>query len=155
MIEILNAEISIIGILLATVLSVVVGMLWFGPIMGNEWMKEIGKKKEELVAKPTDYVANILSAFVTAFILSHLVFYARTTSVLGEFAEDGILMGEWSDVVTGIVVPILAWIAFTIPALMNRVIWEGSSQKLFLINAGHMFFNFLVMGVTVSLFMFD
>ncbi len=45
MIQLLGAEISLIGVALAAVANIILGMIWFNPkVLGTYWMKLINKK---------------------------------------------------------------------------------------------------------------
>ena len=157
MLQVFNAEISIVGIVIAAVANIIVGMLWYGPVMGNQWMEAVGKKKEELVAKGSDYAFSIVSALITATFLSFLISYAFVNAQLIPTAEalgeDFILSGAWGDIVTAIIVSVFVWLVASLPLLVNRKVWEGTNLNLVLINGVHNLVSLLVMGIIVTLTM--
>lgn len=134
MIDLLGAQINIWGVLLAVVSNIIVGMLWFGPLLGKQWMKAVNKKREELQSNPVDYVWTIVIAFLTAISIAFIVSYIPN--------ENSIL--------TGLQIGLIAWGAFAIPPLANRKIWEGMSKELFLINSSHILVSYLVMGLLIG-----
>ncbi|MDQ7020805.1 MAG: DUF1761 domain-containing protein [Candidatus Dojkabacteria bacterium] len=62
MIEVLNAEISVIGIVIAAIANIFLGMIWYGPLFGKEWMRLVGIKKEDTEPNPSSYAISIGSA---------------------------------------------------------------------------------------------
>ena len=158
MLTLFNAETSIVAILLATVTSIVIGMLWYGPLFGKMWMQLVDKKREELEAKPTDYLFNIVSALLTSIVLSMLFAYTATSSAFHSLAQAfsetesaSILSGEWSIWMIAILVPVFSWIAFSLPVSINRMVWEGGRRKLIALNAAHQFVTLVFMSIVIAL----
>ncbi len=158
MITILNAEINILGIILATIVSMGIGMLWYGPLFGKIWMALVNKKLEDLEAKPTDYLSNIIAGIISAFVISLLYSYISTASAFfalsqafGASETSAILSGEWSLWLIMLFIPFVCWTAFTLPVSINRIIWEGGRKKLVALNAAHQFVTFLFMSIVIAL----
>lgn len=158
----LNSPVSIVGILLAALSIMIVGMIWFHEkAFGNVWLRLIGKKKEELKSNPTDMIFAAVGALVMAKILAIFIGYAIMTSAfMGIFSAFGgdsstmgtnILGGIWSPVVTAIVTAVLAWLGFVIPSALNLVVWEGRDKKLFAFNMAHLLVAMVVASIVYVL----
>lgn len=152
MLTIFNAEISIIAVILGAISAMVVGMLWYGPLMGKEWMKLTGKTAADTQAKPMDYIPNVITALVSAFVMNHIISWFVASSALYAIAgQEGILTGEWNVFIAAIFAAIVSWAAFTLPAYVNEMVWEGRRRKLMALNAAHQLVTFLVMALVIAL----
>ncbi|MDQ6985089.1 MAG: DUF1761 domain-containing protein [Candidatus Dojkabacteria bacterium] len=153
MIEVLNAEISVIGIVIAAIANIFLGMIWYGPLFGKEWMRLVGIKKEDTEPNPSSYAISIGSALLTASVMSLFISYGYISSLLGDLNDGGILFGKWEDYIAGIMVAMLAWLGFIVTSSYNKVLWESSDRKLFMINAFHQLASLIIMGVIVAVSM--
>ncbi len=118
MIELLGAEISVIGLVLAVVFNTILGMIWFNPkVFGNYWMGLIGKKIEDLESSPLDYILSMIKALVTAIALALFISYT------GQNVE------ELDNVVLTLFVAIISWFGFIAMGSLNPVIWGGEVKN--------------------------
>lgn len=132
-------EINYLAVLVATVASMILGMLWYGPLFMKAWMKEMKltardikkQKKENGMAKPM--ISMFIMSFVTASVLSAFLIYRGDTSVMA-----------------GLTVAFLAWLGFTATVHMSKIIFEKSSFKFFMINAGFDLVMLLAMGAIIA-----
>lgn len=113
----------LLAIVLAAVVSVALGMLWFSHLMfGKKWMELSGIDPAKMSEECKDgkksmwksMVGNTLLTLVTSFIVFTLLYYG--ISMVGVFA---------------------IWCAFSLPVFANSVFWAGKPVKLFLIEAGY------------------
>jgi len=135
--------INYIAVLLASVASMVIGFLWFGPLFGTQWMALSGIKmptKAEMkqMNMSKNYALAFLGALVFSFVMAHsLVFASEYLGVYGVSA--GLQAGFWN------------WLGFVVPVLLATVNWEGKPWKLFAIHASYYLVQFLVVGVILAL----
>jgi len=112
-------EVDLSAVLGASVVCMVIGSLWYSPLLfGNTWMNLVGLNKEHC-QNPTRafglcFVATLVSIFVLALLLALLV-------PLG--LEDGLLFGG------------LLWVGIAAPIHLGPVIWQGKDIKLFWIGS--------------------
>ena len=66
-------SVDYVAVILGAVLNVVLGMLWYGPLFGNLWLKLIEKKKEDISGSPWMYVFSFVAAVVGALRLFSLL----------------------------------------------------------------------------------
>ncbi|MCA9382835.1 DUF1761 domain-containing protein [Candidatus Dojkabacteria bacterium] len=138
MMEVWGVEVHYASILLATVASMVIGMLWYGPVFGNIWLGLVGKKKEDMQMKPSDMPMAVVVALLMAVGLNSVLQFSAKFSELGEITNV-------------LATAFMISLTFVAPAGLNLVIWEGRKPKLFLLNLAYFFTNFLVMGLIISI----
>ena len=124
------AQINYLAVLATAVVNILLGMLWYSPILfGNIWMKAIGKTKEELGGAGVGYVFTIITALITAVVLALFIGYAQADTIL-----KGIQTGFW------------IWLGFVATTTLAGVLWEGQPLKVYLIYNGLQLVTFIVMG---------
>ena len=128
-------------IVTATVASIVLGFLWYGPFFGKQWMKLMkitpkqmaeGKKKG---MPATTYLLMIVGAIMTAYVLKLVL-----------------LQFPFSAVKSLLLTAVVLWLGFFVPTGIGSVLWEGRPWKLFFINVGYNLVNLIVMTVVYLLF---
>ncbi len=128
-----------IGILLASVGSMIIGFLWYSPFLfGNLWMKLSGFTKESMhqgrgVAKT--YGISFLLEIATAYALSRLILATSTYTIPGVL--------ELSS---------LVWLGFFMPVLASGFLWDNKPFMLFVLNSLHRLTAFLTIGSILILF---
>ena len=136
-----HRDINLLGILVAGIAPMIIGMLWYSPVMfARKWMALIGKSEEEIrkggVAKA--YVVSFIASLVMAYALDYFMFYA----------------GAWS-VMKGIKLGIALWIGFVATTSLAPVVYEGRPLGLYLINAGYNLVCLVIMGAIIGGLMLD
>ena len=129
----------------AVVSNIVIGFLWYGPLLGKAWMKEMGLSpdhKPDQAAVKRSMIIMIVSAFLTAYVLAHTVAVWRpSTWNAGADAANAIY---------GFSSAFFTWIGFFVPVLLGGVAWENKSWTLFGINAGYHFVALLAAGMILA-----
>ena len=104
-------EVNIIAILFCTVLSMVLGSIWYGPLFGKPWMKMMGIKKGGLGGISGSEMAKLYGIQTIGSIIMALV--------LSQFSGFSIF---------------LIWAGFIAPVTLGTVLWEGKPWKLWILN---------------------
>lgn len=128
------SEINYLAVLIATAATMVIGFLWYSPILfGNAWMKQLGKKMEELSGGgPLTYILTALSALVGAFLLALLMTLTDETSI-----EAGLTIG------------LLIGLSIAAKIGMNYL-FEGRKLGLYWITVGYHLVSYIVMGLIIG-----
>jgi hypothetical protein len=139
----MNIEVNYLAVLLAGVASMVVGFLWYGPMLfAKPWMKLMGHTKESIEKEKVNmgktYGTSFVLALVTAYVLSH------TMSLSQNFYN-------YSAVTAGLSSAFWMWLGFIMPVQATDVLFGSKKFKLFLINTGFQLASVLVMGVVLGL----
>ena len=131
--------INYFAILAATLASMVIGFLWYGPLFGKQWMDLSGHKMNAAKKKNMGklYALAFLGSLLMAFVLSHALVFASTyLQVTG--VQAGLQAGFWN------------WLGFIAPVTLGSVLWEGKPWKLWFLNNGYQLISLLVMGSILS-----
>lgn len=112
--------------LLITVILLVIGFLWYGPLFGKLWIKlskipalEVAKaKKKGMSGMWKQMLLGFIGTFIMVYVLTGLI------SLLGITVPiQGAVIGFW------------IWLGFfACSTLMNSVLWEGKPLGLFALN---------------------
>ncbi len=119
-------------VIVATVASIVLGLLWFGPIFGKQWMKfmKISPKQMKAAKKKgmpaSTWVLMIIGTLVTAVVLSVLV-----PATVG----------------AAIKISAMLWLGFIAPVQLGMVLWEGKPWGLYLLTTCYYLVNLVIMGL--------
>lgn len=143
MVEINGLEVNVAAVLVATLLSFILGFAWYAKLLVKPWTKEMGydpnmRPSRKTMAKGVALAAlgNFLFAWVFAFYLAGWKFIPGT-SELGTlpFALNSALS---------------VWLGFFVPVHLSRVVWERHSWKLFAINSGYHLVASALVSVTLA-----
>jgi hypothetical protein len=130
-----------VAILVAAISTMVVGFLWYSPLLfAKPWMREMGydpndKAKTEEMKKSAgkayggSFVASLISAFTLALILHGL---------------------RAEDLHFGIMASFHIWLGFVATVQFTGALFMKQSMKLFAINTGYQLVCYLVMGVILT-----
>lgn len=123
-----------LAIVVAAISSFVVGALWYSPVVaGKAWMKENKFTMEDM--KGGNPVLMYGLTFVLAFIIAvNLAFF----------------FGGKVDVVWGMIYGALAGLGWASMAIGTIYIFERKSFRLWLIHAGYITIQFVVMGAILG-----
>ncbi len=135
--------INMIAILVAVAANFVLGFLWYTPLFGKAWAKEIGA---DTSIKPTGaemargMISMVIGNFFLAYVFAHNI--AAWSYVPG--TEE---MSVFSNIMSS---TIFTWLGFYLPVDIGVVMWERKSWKLFGINTGYHFMMLLVAAVILT-----
>ncbi len=133
------SNINFLAVIAATLSTFLVGWLWYGPLFGKAWMKEIGVTEEEVeqgdMAKIFGF--SFVFEFIMAFCLA-MFFYGSPESAEIITAGSGAFYGF----LTG-----FGWIFF---AMAVNSLYEQRSWKYIFINGGYWTVAFTIMGLILG-----
>src|SRR5258707_48507 len=134
--------INYLAVLVCGIVSMGLGMAWYGPIFGKQWIAEMGWTPEHMEAMKhksmtMTYVIQFIGALLMAFVLAHMVIFANAYLSMTGF-------------MAGVLVGFLNWIGFVAPATVGMVLWEGKSWKLWLLTAGYFLALLVIMGAILA-----
>ena len=135
--------VNLVAVLASGIVSMVLGMLWYGPLFGKKWMQLSGIKepsKEEqgkIMGKMLPSMAGgFVAALVMAYVLSMFVKFVGAATPL-----DGALVGFW------------AWLGFIATVTMSSVLWEGKPWRLWILNIGYYLVTLVATGAILAAWM--
>lgn len=111
------------AILVCIISNMVIGALWYSPLLfGNQWLKLVGKKAEDI--NKAEANKSMMFGFIPAIVfilsLAILLKFANATTII-----DGFIMGT------------LVSVGFIGMSAMNQILFEGRAFKLVLLDVGY------------------
>ena len=136
--------VNYLAVFVATLLSIVLGSIWYGPLFGKDWTKLMGWSKADMAKGMADksgmmrsYGLQFVGSLIMCFVLAHSLVFAK--AYLGETGVSaGIQTGFWN------------WIGFIAPVTLTSVLWEGKPWKLWFIINGYNLVFLMCAGVLLS-----
>ncbi|OAD46566.1 DUF1761 domain-containing protein [Polaribacter atrinae] len=156
-------ETNIYIFLLAALVPLFIGFVWYGPLFGNIWMKEMGFTKESLAGKNMilTFIFCYIFSFFIAFLLQSLVIHQggvfSTMLESGSMELQGETLAYFEDFMTkygnnyrtfkhGVLHGVLTGVFFVSPILSIIAMFERKSVKYVAINAGYWMVTLAIMG---------
>lgn len=136
-------HISITAILISVVANFIFGFLWYTPIFGKAWAKEMGMDtsvKPPAGAMAKGMIFMVIGNFLMAWVFAH-------NMMAWNFVPG---MDAMSPFVKGINATIFTWLGFYLPVDIGTVTWEQKSWKLFGINTSYHFFMLLISAMIIA-----
>jgi hypothetical protein len=157
-------EMNYLVFFLAALVPLIIGFVWYGPLFGTAWMKEIGFTKEALAKSNMTktvlltYLFSLFVAFFLQFIVIHQMGVFQTlmneygfndqTGEAFTYFQD--FMGKYGDrfrsFTHGSIHGVSAGVFFVLPILSIIALFERKSFKYVAINAGYWVVTLAVMG---------
>lgn len=139
----MEISINYVAVAVAVVANFFLGFLWYTPLFGKVWAKEMGMDpdaKPDKGAMMKGMIMMVIGNFLMAYVLAHNIF-AWNIVMDGPPASSMILNSA-----------IFTWLGFFVPQDIGAVAWEGKSWKLFFINTSYHLVALLVVA-SVLVFM--
>jgi len=133
----MEIKVNVLAILVAVVVNFILGFIWYTPLFGKIWGKEMGydpnmKPDKSVMMKGMSFmiIGNLLFAWVLAHNIAAWLFVPGIKE-----------MGPFSNSLTS---AIFTWLGFYFPGQLGATVWEKHSWKLFGINTGYSLASLLV-----------
>jgi hypothetical protein len=129
------AQVSLLATLLATVLSFVLGGLWYGPLFSRIWMRLVGVT-EATLRQGFNPAKTYGITFVLAFVASYVF---------------GVFLGPNPSMALGLGAGAAAGIFWVAASLWTNDLFERRPFALTLINGGYHTVKFILIGLSYAL----
>ena len=132
-------EVNWLAVLAAAASNMVLGGLWYGPILGKPWMKAMGMDPNMAMTPEKKRAGNkamlmmVPLAILSAYVLAHFVDY--TASVTW---QDGAQCGFW------------LWLGFQLPLILQGKLFENKKNELLMINGGYQLAAIMIQGAILA-----
>ena len=131
-----NISINLWAVLVAAVVNMIVGSLWYGPVFGKMWKGLMGFTDESVKSmklSPMQAMSmGLVVSIVMAYVLAHFVVVAGEIGVSGAFE-----LAFW------------IWLGFLATTAISSFLWEGKPFKLFVLNTAEQFVSFFLMALVL------
>ena len=122
-----------LALLIATVAGFFLSFVWYTPLFGKAWAKEMGFDPNEVKPAPAlikSLLLTVVSVFLIALVLANNI-AAWTPSTWG------VTGANLPKVAQALQAAFFTWMGFFLSNLLLGVAWEKRSWKLFAIDAGY------------------
>ena len=142
----MSVPINYWAVLVAAVVNMVLGSLWFGPVFGKKWAASAGMKMPsqmtaaEKKAMNFSYFMMFVGSLLMALILARAIFLSSAYLLAG-----GAAVGMW----TGLI----AWIGFVAPVTWGVVLWDKKTWTYWAYTYLYYLLGFVVMGAILGAWM--
>ena len=133
--------VNYLAVLLCAVSSMIIGIVWYGPLFGKEWMKMVGMTKEKMEktkeGMAQTYGIMFISSLVMAYVLAHFIWYASPGT---------------ATVLIGVKTAIWAWLGFVATVMFSKFLFsvDKKPMKLFFIDSAYYLVTLMVMGFIIA-----
>ncbi len=140
-------NINIAAVLVAVAANFILGFIWYTPLFGKTWGKEMGydttvkpdgKVMAKVMAKGMAFmvIGNFLLAWVLAWTLAGWQFIPGAEKI--------------SPLMNAMNSSFFLWLGFYVPVHLGAIVWEKKSWKLFAINAGYHLISLFVVALILT-----
>ena len=139
----MELKINFAAILVAVVVNFILGFIWYTPLFGRIWGKEMGYDLDMKPAKSEMFKGMsfmIIGNFLFAGVLAHNI-------LAWQFVPGVKEMGPVSNVLSA---AIFTWLGFYLPGELGATVWQKHSWKLFGINTGYNLASLLVVAFILT-----
>ncbi len=128
-------EINLWAVLVAALSGFAIGALWYGPLLGKQWMTASGITVEDVKHTnfPKIYGVTFLMSLISAYVLAHIGAQYDADTVQ-EGAEVGLCL----------------WLGFILTVQVTDALFNRGSMRLVSIDAGYRLVWLVVMGVILA-----
>ncbi len=140
-------DVNLYAVLVAGVVPMVVGSLWYGPLFGKRWLAMMEMSAEEIQEgfNPIKtYGVSLLLSLLTAFILAQLIAEIAPADVSS-------MEGGGASAMVGVHVGLMALVAFVIPAAHQSVTFEKRKAGLAWLNVAYNGVALVLQAVVIAL----
>ena len=131
-------EINWLAVLVAAISNMVLGFLWYGPFFGKQWTKLEGWTKADMEKAQKEGMSKTYAlTFVGAIVMAYVLNVVLNNSSAVDYMS-GAMVGFW------------VWLGFTVPVLMNEVLFGRKLWQVFYINVGYYLVSLMVMGAILA-----
>jgi hypothetical protein len=124
---------NVIALIVAAVVAQILGMLWYGPVFGKQWLGFMGWSKADADKRMKEGKKNMIIAFVGSLVTAYVF-----SMILGQLGTVGFSAGA--------VVGFWVWLGFLATTQMGSVLWEGKPKGLYYLNTLFSLVNLALMG---------
>jgi hypothetical protein len=124
-------EINYLAVLAAVVANFFLGFIWYTPLFGKTWAKEMGYDTTTMEPRKGEMarglIIMVIGNFLMAYVFAHNMAAWTFVPEMDKMPVIGTILNS----------AIFTWLGFYLPVDLTTVAWERRSWKLFWINTGY------------------
>ncbi len=136
-----DPTINLVPVIVAGVINMILGALWYSPlVIGKLWMRSMGKTEEQVkegfssASMGMTYVVNTIASLVFAYVLAHIIKFAS----LSTFAQ-GVNVGFW------------VWLGFVVTTVVPGYMYESRPKMLYFLFIIYQLISITIMGGVLAI----
>jgi hypothetical protein len=141
-------SVNIWAVLVSGIIAMVIGGLWYGPVLGKQWIASMGWSEQAVQEKMKGGMSSMWSSYLIMFIGALLMAYVLARSVMY-----GEMVRGYAPASAAVIFAVANWLGFVAPATVGGVVWEGKPWKWWFITAGYFLVTLIVMGLVLAFWM--
>lgn len=141
-----DIQINFVAIAIAVVANFIFGFLWYTPLFGKLWAKEMGFDTSVPPPKSA-MIKGMIFMLIGNFLLAWV--FAHNIAVWNPVTW-GLPPSTISTSANALLASIFTFLGFYLPVDIGIVTWEQKSWKLFGINAGYHFLSLLLVAMILA-----
>ena len=140
----MEMHVNMVAILVAVVANFILGFVWYTPLFGKAWAKEMGF---DLTVKPSggEMAKGMIFMLIGNFFMAYVF---ANNQMAWSFVPGVSEMGPIMNIMNA---TLFTWLGFYLPVDIGIVTWEKKSWKLFFINTGYHFMMLLVAATILTM----
>ena len=131
---------NFLAVLVAGLIPMLVGSMWYGPVFGKKWLEMVGKTEEEIKEN-----FNPIKAYVFSFVMSLIMAY-----VLAHILEAWNVAYATTGIWYGMQGAFWAWLGFALTIGYQHVAWNDQKLSLYALNMAYNLVCLLAMGALLG-----
>ncbi len=136
-----NIQISMVAILVAVVANFIFGALWYMPLFGKAWAKEmnfdLNGPKPPASVMYKGMAIMVIGNFLMAYVFAHNIAVWNPVT----WGQPGYVDAENQ---MAAMAAFFTWLGFYVPQDLGRIAWEKGTWKLFFINTVYHLLSLLI-----------
>lgn len=133
-------DVNYLAILVAAIVAMIVGGLWYGPLFGKQWMALSGISKKSMskmkLTPAQGYAVGFVTQLVLCFVYANIIMWTGVST----FAT-GALVGFW------------IWLGFFATTMLGMITWEGKPFNLYALNTLYYLVVLAIQGGILAIWM--
>jgi hypothetical protein len=139
----MELQINMLAVLVAVVANFILGFIWYTPLFGKAWGKEMGYDPNEKPVASTmirGMSFMLIGNFFFAYVFAHNI-------AAWDFVPGADTMTPPQSALNA---ALFSWLGFYLPGQLGATVWEKHSWKLFAINTGYSLASLVVVAVILT-----
>ena len=128
--------VNYLSLIVASLVPMIVGSLWYGPLFGEMWIKLMGFTKSQMSGGKNEmykaYGFSLVGSVVIAFVLTQIFAMANVLTVQEALSTAFML-----------------WLAFIAATKLNDVVWGGKPWSLYMLDVGYQLTSILLISLVL------
>jgi len=141
-----NIQINIVAILIAVIANFFLGFIWYTPLFGKIWGREMGYNTDQK-PKTSDMIKGMSFMVIGNFLLAWV--FAHNIAVWNPVTW-GQAPSAMSPALNASMAAVFTWLGFYFPTDLGSTVWEKKSWTLFFINTGYHLVSLLLVAFILT-----